>query len=86
MRIGFVVNDIKTEEAGYTTTRLGVAATNRGHEAWTISVGDLAYDPDELVKAKATRPPKARYKDGVGYLPRPAWEERHHRADHGRRP
>lgn len=68
MRIGFVVNDIKTEEAGYTTTRLGVAATNRGHEAWVISVGDLAYDPDELVRAKATRVPKARYKDGVGYV------------------
>ncbi len=68
MRIGFVVNDIKTEEAGYTTTRLCVAATNRGHEAWTISVGDLGYDPDELIKAKATRPPKTRYKDGVAYL------------------
>jgi len=68
MKIGFVVNDIKTEEAGFTTTRLSVAATNRGHEAWTISVGDLAYDPDELVRARAKRPPKARYKDGVGYL------------------
>ena len=44
MKIGFVVNDVRTEEAGFTTTRLGVAATNRGHEAWTISVGDLAYD------------------------------------------
>lgn len=68
MRIGFVVNDIKTEEPGYTTTRLSVAATNRGHEAWTISVGDLGYDPDELVKAKATRPPKPRYKDGAAYI------------------
>ncbi len=55
LRIAFVVNDIETEEAGYTTTRLGVAAINRGHEAWTISVGDLAYDPDELVRARATR-------------------------------
>ena len=68
MRIGFVVNDLKTEEAGYTTTRLGVALTNRGHEAWVISVGDLAYDPDELVRADATRVPKTRYKDGVAYL------------------
>lgn len=68
MRIGFVVNDVKTEEAGYTTTRLSVTALNRGHEVWTISVGDLAYDPDELVKATATRPPKARYKDGIAYL------------------
>ncbi len=68
MRIGFVVNDLKTEEAGFTTTRLSVAATNRGHEAWVISVGDLAYDPDELVRARATRVPKARYKDGTTYL------------------
>lgn len=68
MRIGFVVNDIKTEETGYTTTRLGVALTNRGHEAWVISVGDLAYDPDELVRADATRVPKSRYKDGVAYM------------------
>ncbi len=64
MRIGFVVNDVMTEEAGFTTTRLGVAATNRGHEAWTISVGDLAYDPDELVRAQARSVPKKRYKDG----------------------
>ncbi len=68
MRIGFVVNDVMTEEAGFTTTRLGVAATNRGHEAWTISVGDLAYDPDELVRARARSVPKKRYKDGIGYL------------------
>ena len=68
MRIGFVVNDIKTEEAGFTTTRLGVAATNRGHEAWLINVGDLAYDSDELVRAHAKRAPKARYKDGAGYI------------------
>ncbi|MDH3680624.1 MAG: glutathione synthetase [Acidimicrobiia bacterium] len=68
MRFGFVVNDLATEEPGFTTTRLCVAATNRGHEAWTINVGNLSYDPDELVRAMATRPPRARYKDGSGYL------------------
>ena len=68
VRIGFVVNDVMTEQAGYTTTRLGIAANNRGHEAWVISVGDLAYDPDELVRAQATRAPKPRYKDGAAYL------------------
>ena len=57
MRLAFVVNDIETEEAVYTTTRLGVAATNRGHEAWVIGVGELAYDPDEKVKARARRVP-----------------------------
>ncbi len=68
MRFGFVVNDLTTEEAGYTTTRLAVAATNRGHEAWTIGVGDLAYDPDEYIRATAVRPPRTRYKDGKAYL------------------
>ena len=47
MRIGLVVNDIKTEESGYTTTRLGMAGANLGHEMWVLGVGDLAYDPDD---------------------------------------
>ena len=68
MRLAFVVNDIATEEPGYTTTRLGIAATNRGHDVWVIGVGDLAYDPDENVKARARRVHKARYKTGEAYL------------------
>jgi glutathione synthase len=68
MRLAFVVNDVATEEAGYTTTRLGVAAVNRGWEVWVIGVGDLAYDPDERVKARARRVPKSRYKVGGAYL------------------
>ena len=68
MRIAFVVNDIATEEPVYSTTRLGIAATNRGHEAWVIGVGDLAYDTDEQVKARARRVHKARYKSGQAYL------------------
>ena len=59
MRIGLVVNDIMTEEKGYTTTRLGMAAINLGHEAWVIGVGDLAYDPDEKIRARASH--KCRY-------------------------
>lgn len=53
MRIGFVVNDITTEEAGYTTTRLAMEAINQKHEAWIMGVGDLAYDPDEKIHARA---------------------------------
>ncbi len=30
MRIGFVVNDVDTEQPQYTTTRLALAATRRG--------------------------------------------------------
>lgn len=68
MRLAFVVNDLATEEPGYTTTRLGIAATNRGHDAWVIGVGDLAYDPDERIKARAVRVPRKRYKTGEAYL------------------
>ena len=53
MKIGFVVNTIETEQATYTTTRLAMAAVNRGHEAWLIGTGDLALDPDDYVRARA---------------------------------
>ncbi|MDA0838325.1 MAG: glutathione synthetase [Planctomycetota bacterium] len=68
MRIGFVVNDVKTEATGYTTTRLGCEAVNCGHETWTIGVGDLVYDPSGTICAHATSVPKKRYKDSAGYL------------------
>ena len=53
MRIGLMVNDVKTELAGYTTVRLAMAAINRGHEAWFIGAADFAYDTDERVHARA---------------------------------
>lgn len=68
MRIGFVVNDIMTEEKGYTTTRLGMVAINRGHEAWVMGVGDLAYDPDEKIRARARAAPGKSYKSTEVYL------------------
>lgn len=61
MRIGFIVNDVKTEEGKFTTSRLGQSAVNRGHEVWVMGVGDLAYDPDGMIRARATSPPKERY-------------------------
>lgn len=68
MRIGLMVNDIASEEAGYTTTRLAVSAINRGHEAWVMSAGDFAYDPDEKIKARARHAPNEKYKTGAAYL------------------
>lgn len=68
MRIGFVVNDVKTEEAGYTTIRLAMAARNHGHQPWLIGVGDLAYDPDERIRARAWSVPNKKYKDGQAFL------------------
>ena len=55
MKIGFVCNDIETEEDGYTTTRLGQVALEMGHEPWLFGVGDLANDPDDSVRAWGRR-------------------------------
>jgi len=68
MRIGFVVNQIETEEEGYTTTRLAMAAANHGHEAWLIGTGDFAYDPDDYVRARARAAPREKYKSLKAYL------------------
>ncbi|MDH3285216.1 MAG: glutathione synthase, partial [Acidobacteriota bacterium] len=62
MRIGFFVNNIKSEEPGYTTTRLAMAALNRGHEAWVMDAQSFAYDPDEKIRARARSAPKSQYK------------------------
>ena len=67
MRIGFIVNDIKTEEGKFTTSRLGQAAVNRGHEAWVMGVGDVAYDPDDKIHARATSVPKQKYTNSESY-------------------
>jgi glutathione synthase len=53
MRIGFVVNDLATELATYTTTRLARRATALGHEVWLIGAADFACDPNGSVSARA---------------------------------
>src|SRR4051812_7011605 len=68
MKIGFVCNDVATEETGYTTTRLGLAAVEMGHEAWLIGVGDFANDPDGSVRAWARSAPRSTYRTTATYL------------------
>lgn len=68
MKIGFVVNDIATEEHTYTTTRLAMAAVNRGHEAWLIGAADMAFDPDDTVRARARTVSKSSYKSLKPFL------------------
>lgn len=68
MRIGLVVNNIATEQPGYTTTRLGMAGINRGYEVWVMGVGDLAYDPNDTVSARARCAPRKSYKTADAYL------------------
>jgi glutathione synthase len=68
VKIGFVVNDIATESAAYTTTRLAMSAVNQGHEAWLMGTGDLAFDPDETVRARARSVNKTHYKNTKSFL------------------
>lgn len=53
MNIGFVVNDVSTEQASYTTTRLAMSAVNQGHQSWVLGVGDFVYKPDGSIHANA---------------------------------
>jgi glutathione synthase len=68
MKIGFVVNDIMTEQPSYTTTRLACEAVNLGHEIYVMGVGDLAYDADECIRARARNVVQKKYKSHESYL------------------
>ena len=68
MRIGLIVNNIATEEKGYTTTRLGMSALNQGHEVWVMGVGDLIYNTNDTVSAHARTVQRASYKSTEIYL------------------
>ncbi len=68
MRIGFVINDMETEKAGYTTLRVAMAAVNRGHEVWFVNVGDFAFDRDEKIHAWARTTSGKKYKTTASYL------------------
>ncbi len=68
MKIGFIVNDVKTEQPGYTTTRLAQTALNLGHQPWVIGIGDLAYDGDEHIRARAYTVPRTKYGNHEAYL------------------
>jgi glutathione synthase len=68
MRIGFVVNQVATEHPEYTTTRLGLAATRRGHDTWLLGVDDLAHEPDGSVAARARTASGKRHKSLEDYL------------------
>ncbi|MGA1824862.1 MAG: glutathione synthetase [bacterium] len=68
IRIGFAVNELHTEQPGYTTIRLAMTAKQMGHEVYLMGVGDLAYDADERIQAHAVTVPKRIYKNGASFL------------------
>jgi glutathione synthase len=71
VNIGFVVNSVDTEHAEYTTTRLALCCTRRGHDTWLMGVDDFCQRPDGSVAAHArtsrTRKPRslATFLEGV---------------------
>lgn len=68
MRLGFFVNDVAVELAGYTTTRLAQTATNRGDEVWYFGAADFIYGADGIIYAHGTAAPKDKYKTPEAYL------------------
>ncbi len=68
MKIGFVVNDVTTEKPTYTTTRLAMQATNMGHEAYLMGMGDFAYEPDGSLSAKCRGGAGKHYRSLERYL------------------
>lgn len=68
MRVGFMVNDVQTEQAGYTTIRLAMQLVNQGHEAWLMGASDFVYDTDEKIHAHARSVSRKSYKSGQVFL------------------
>lgn len=57
MRIAFFVNDVETEKEGFTTTRLAVAAGERGHEVYYIDAEHFSLDDEGGSRVGAFRAP-----------------------------
>jgi glutathione synthase len=63
MKIAFVINDIQTEKANYTTTYLALTAHKRGHKVFVFGVGDLGYSSDGHMIAQARAVGEHSYKN-----------------------
>ena len=68
MKLGFVVNDIATEDASYTTIRMALGALELGHEVWVLGVGDFANGPGDGVYGWARAVPQKAYRNTETYL------------------
>ena len=68
MKVGLMVNNVMTEQAGYTTVRLALQLIKSGHEAWLIGSGDFIYDTDEKVHAIARTGKKQSYTTSEAFL------------------
>lgn len=62
MRVAFFVNSIESETADYTTTRLALAAVQRGHSVIYVEPDDFILRPDDSLAVSAVVLPDATYK------------------------
>ena len=68
LRLGFVVNDVATEQDNYTTIRLARRALAMGHSVALIGLEGFIYDQDGVVRAKAHVPQGEDYADDAALL------------------
>ncbi|SEN44897.1 glutathione synthase [bacterium A37T11] len=68
MNIGFVVNQLLKETAGYTSTALALQAHQMGHTVHYIGVGDLVYLADEHMGAHARTLPDKQFRNTTTFL------------------
>ncbi len=68
IRLGFVVNDVATEQNNYTTIRLARTAANMGHAVALMGLGDFIYDANGCVRAMAHVPRATDYADDDAFL------------------
>jgi glutathione synthase len=68
MKIAFIVNDVNTEKAGYTTIYLALCAHKRGHKIYVCGVADLGYSADGQMVAKAKTVGEQQFKTKETFL------------------
>lgn len=62
MKIAFIINDITTEKANFTTMYLALTAHKKGHNIYVFGVGDLGYSSDGHMVAQARTVGEQSYK------------------------
>ncbi len=68
MKIAFIINDHKTENAKYTTPGLGYAAHQRGHQAYFIGIGELGYASEGHISARCKTIKEGKFKSQETYF------------------
>ncbi len=76
MTITFIVNQVRKEAAGYTTTALAYEAHKRGHTVYYAGVGDLVYLPNGNIGAHCRKVPDREFRSLNTFLEAVVAEEK----------